>query len=176
VQIDLTEYKLTITGPRCATHLDGLVSSRRERMCGRFQRSLELPKAVDLERAQAHCHHGTYRIRLPKWHPAERSSSAQPQGADRSAALRRDVIEAVAVGKFHVWVIDTIDEGIELLTGVPAGDRDQEGTFHHRLSQRLQEILSALEKQPVPGPVPRTHLVQPGAPQPSPSPLPGESG
>ena len=56
------------------------------------------------------------------------------------------------------------------------GDLDLEGTFHHRLSQRLQEILSALEKQLVPGPVPRTHLVQPGAPQPSPPPLPGESG
>jgi predicted ATP-dependent protease len=43
--------------------------------------------------------------------------------------LRRDVREAVAAGKFNVWPITTIDEGIELLTGVAAGARDANGKF-----------------------------------------------
>ena len=88
--------------------------------------------------------------------------------------LRPDVIQAVAEGRFHIWAVDTIDEGIELLTGLPAGDLDQEGTFHHQLDHRMQEILSLLEEQPQPGVVPRARLAQAKTPQPSPPPLPGE--
>jgi predicted ATP-dependent protease len=43
--------------------------------------------------------------------------------------LRQDVVEAVRDGKFHIYPVTTIDEGIELLTGVPAGERDEEGEF-----------------------------------------------
>jgi lon-related putative ATP-dependent protease len=43
--------------------------------------------------------------------------------------LRKDVVKAVAEGKFHVWPVKTIDEGIELLTGVPAGVADEEGNY-----------------------------------------------
>ncbi|MCK7467452.1 MAG: hypothetical protein MZU91_04520 [Desulfosudis oleivorans] len=39
--------------------------------------------------------------------------------------LRKDVVKAVAEGKFHIWPVKTIDEGIELLTGVPAGVADE---------------------------------------------------
>lgn len=43
--------------------------------------------------------------------------------------LRRDVVEAAAQGKFHVYPVETIDQGIELLTGVPAGEPDPQGNF-----------------------------------------------
>ncbi len=43
--------------------------------------------------------------------------------------LRKDVVKAVAEGKFHIWPVKTIDEGIELLTGVPAGVADEKGNY-----------------------------------------------
>ncbi|MGD9028913.1 MAG: ATP-binding protein [Anaerolineae bacterium] len=43
--------------------------------------------------------------------------------------LRRDVIEAVAQGEFSVYAVQNVDEAIELLTGVPAGERNNEGAF-----------------------------------------------
>jgi len=43
--------------------------------------------------------------------------------------LRRDVVEAAEAGRFHVYPMQTIDQAIELLTGVPAGERDEEGNF-----------------------------------------------
>jgi len=43
--------------------------------------------------------------------------------------LRHDVVEAVEKGKFSIYSIKTIDEGIEILTGVKAGRRKKDGTF-----------------------------------------------
>ena len=43
--------------------------------------------------------------------------------------LRDDVVEAVAAGRFRVWAVETIDEGVEVLTGVPAGERGADGRF-----------------------------------------------
>jgi len=43
--------------------------------------------------------------------------------------LRPDVVEAAEAGEFHVYPVETIDQGIELLTGVAAGERDEQGTF-----------------------------------------------
>jgi predicted ATP-dependent protease len=43
--------------------------------------------------------------------------------------LSDEVIDAVKEGKFHIYPIKTIDEGIELLTGVPAGKRNKAGEF-----------------------------------------------
>jgi len=43
--------------------------------------------------------------------------------------LRPDVVEAVRAGDFHVYPVKTIDQGIELLTGVAAGTRDEQGAF-----------------------------------------------
>lgn len=43
--------------------------------------------------------------------------------------LREDVVEAVENGQFHIYAIDTVDDGIELLTGVPAGRPDKRGRF-----------------------------------------------
>ena len=43
--------------------------------------------------------------------------------------LRTDVVEAIAGGKFHIYAVDTIDEGIALLTGVKAGRKGADGSF-----------------------------------------------
>lgn len=43
--------------------------------------------------------------------------------------LRDDIVDAVAKGKFHVFPVTTIDQGIEILTGVKAGSRNDAGKF-----------------------------------------------
>jgi ATP-dependent Lon protease len=61
--------------------------------------------------------------------------------------LRTDVVAAVGEGKFHVYPVRTIDEGIEILTGVEAGaPRDdgsyEEGTVHSLADAELQRLAS----------------------------------
>ena len=56
--------------------------------------------------------------------------------------LRREVVEACAAGQFHVTAIETIDQGIEILTGIAAGEPDvtgryPEGTINQRIAVRL---------------------------------------
>lgn len=52
-----------------------------------------------------------------------------PQRNTDALMLRPDVVEAIAEGKFHVYAIESVEEGIELLTGVPAGTMGQNGTY-----------------------------------------------
>ena len=52
-----------------------------------------------------------------------------PQSNVKNLMLRHDVLEAVREGRFHVYEVSTIDEGIEILTGVKAGDRNKKGAF-----------------------------------------------
>ncbi len=62
--------------------------------------------------------------------------------------LRQNVIEAVRRGEFHVYPVATVDEGIELLTGVPAGERDGEGNFPKgSLNQRIEARLIELAQK-----------------------------
>lgn len=52
-----------------------------------------------------------------------------PEANRRDLVLREEVVEAVRQGKFHIWTVRTIDDGIELLTGKPAGKPDAEGNY-----------------------------------------------
>ncbi len=52
-----------------------------------------------------------------------------PKQNVRNLHLEDEIIEAVRKGKFHIYAISTIDEGIEILTGVPAGKKDKNGKF-----------------------------------------------
>ena len=52
-----------------------------------------------------------------------------PKQNVRNLNLSDEVVDAVKEGKFHIYAISTIDEGIELLTGVPAGSKDESGNF-----------------------------------------------
>jgi lon-related putative ATP-dependent protease len=58
--------------------------------------------------------------------------------------LRQDVVDAVKKGKFHIYAIETVDQGIEILTGIPAGKRKRDGTFekgslHFYVDRKLTE-------------------------------------
>jgi predicted ATP-dependent protease len=53
--------------------------------------------------------------------------------------LRQDVVEAVEQEKFHVYAVQTVDQGVELLTGIPAGERDEEGDFPEGSINQLVE-------------------------------------
>jgi predicted ATP-dependent protease len=64
--------------------------------------------------------------------------------------LHEDVVTAVAADQFHIWPITTIDEGIELLTGIPAGEADAEGeypegTIHQLVHARLLQLARDLK-------------------------------
>lgn len=65
--------------------------------------------------------------------------------------LRDQVIEAVAKGQFHVYPIATIEQGIEILTGVRAGKRNSAGKFEPgsvfaRVDARLRQMATTLRK------------------------------
>ena len=58
--------------------------------------------------------------------------------------LREDVLEAVENGQFSIYAIDDVDDGIELLTGIPAGKADKRGRFpkgtvNYMVQQSLEE-------------------------------------
>jgi len=69
VRILVSERNLTILGECRPTQTEGATPMRCERKQGPFRRSLDLPQPVDPDKAQAECHHGTYRIRLLKKQP-----------------------------------------------------------------------------------------------------------
>lgn len=52
-----------------------------------------------------------------------------PKQNVRNLHLSDDIIDSVKHGKFHIYAVKTIDEGIEILTGVPAGKKDRNGDF-----------------------------------------------
>ena len=52
-----------------------------------------------------------------------------PKQNVRNLHLDDEIIENVKKGKFHIYAISTIYEGIEILTGVPAGKKDKNGNF-----------------------------------------------
>ena len=59
--------------------------------------------------------------------------------------LRRDVVEAAAAGQFHVYPVRTVDEGIGLLTSLPAGEADEAGEYppdsiNGRIVARLKKL------------------------------------
>jgi lon-related putative ATP-dependent protease len=62
--------------------------------------------------------------------------------------LRDDVVEAVRNGQFAVYPVESIDQGMELLTGLPAGKRDGQGGFPEgSLNRRVEETLIHFSKR-----------------------------
>jgi predicted ATP-dependent protease len=62
--------------------------------------------------------------------------------------LRQEVVEAAAAGQFHIYPIETIDQGIEILTGCPVGERDKRGRYPKgTINQRVQDRLRTLAKK-----------------------------
>jgi predicted ATP-dependent protease len=76
-----------------------------------------------------------------------------PESNSQNLMLKEEIVEAVKSGKFHIYTVRTIDEGIELLTGVKAGKRlpdgsYEEGTVYYKVDKRLQEMADILKKYP----------------------------
>ncbi len=70
----------------------------------------------------------------------------------RHLVLRPEVVRAVQDGTFHIYAVETIDEGIELLTGVPAGEADEEGNFpeatvNYLVQEKLLEMAEEKAKE-----------------------------
>ncbi|MGN1080100.1 MAG: Lon protease family protein, partial [Alphaproteobacteria bacterium] len=69
-----------------------------------------------------------------------------PQTNVVNLMLRQDIVEACKSGMFHIYPVSTIDEGIEILTGLPAGERDAAGnypenTINGKVQKRLNQFL-----------------------------------
>jgi len=65
--------------------------------------------------------------------------------------LRKDVVAAVRGGRFHVWAISTIEEGLEILTGLKAGERSSDGSYpedsiYCRVDARLRELAEEVRR------------------------------
>jgi len=65
--------------------------------------------------------------------------------------LRKDVVEAVKEGKFHIYPVKTVDQGIEILTGVEAGERVEEGKFKEGtvnglVDKKLQDLGTRIKE------------------------------
>ncbi len=74
-----------------------------------------------------------------------------PDANVRHLMLNDEVIEAVENGEFHIWSVKTIDEGIEVLTGVKAGTRNKQGEYpkdsiNGRVEARLQEMAETMKE------------------------------
>jgi ATP-dependent Lon protease len=65
--------------------------------------------------------------------------------------LRKDVVAAVRGGKFHVWAVETIEEGLEVLTGRKAGKRGRDGSYpkdsiYGLVDARLRELAEEVRR------------------------------
>jgi predicted ATP-dependent protease len=78
-----------------------------------------------------------------------------PRQNVRNLMLREEVIEAVKQGKFHIYAVSNVDEGIEILTGVEAGEKKEDGTYpegsiNYRADKKLKEMAAKLKQFTVP--------------------------
>jgi lon-related putative ATP-dependent protease len=74
-----------------------------------------------------------------------------PEGNVEDLNLNDEVIEAVEKGVFHIYPVKTVDEGIEILTGVKAGERMpdgkfEEGTINYLVDKKLREYAEKLRE------------------------------
>jgi predicted ATP-dependent protease len=65
--------------------------------------------------------------------------------------LRQDVVDAAAAGRFHIYAVETVDDALELLTGIPVGTPDingtqPEGSLNQRVAQRLKHLAELRRK------------------------------
>ena len=68
-----------------------------------------------------------------------------PRRNVRNLMLRKDVVEEVRQGRFHIWAVSSIEEGLEVLTGQRAGERGPDGHYppdsiYGRVDARLSRL------------------------------------
>jgi predicted ATP-dependent protease len=69
----------------------------------------------------------------------------------RNLVLREDVVKAVRDGQFYIYAVKTIDEGVEIVTGIPAGEKKADGTYpedsvNYRVDKRLKELAGGAKE------------------------------
>lgn len=69
----------------------------------------------------------------------------------RNLMLQEEVTTAVEEGKFHIWPVSTIEEGIEILTGIEAGTLREDGTYpegtvFRKVDDRLRKIVEIVRE------------------------------
>ncbi|HVO93639.1 MAG TPA: Lon protease family protein, partial [Terriglobales bacterium] len=69
-----------------------------------------------------------------------------PEANVRHLVLRRDIIEAVERGQFHIYPVRTIDEGLEILTGVPSAGESGVESINQVAERRLKELAVGLKE------------------------------
>lgn len=70
----------------------------------------------------------------------------------KNLMLRAEVVQAVADGKFHVWAIETVDEGLEIFTGMEAGAQGEDGryppgSFNRAVTERLEAFATVVKER-----------------------------
>jgi len=82
-----------------------------------------------------------------------RQGVMMPESNVQNLMLKEEIVDAVKEGKFHIIPVKTIDEGIEVLTGVKAGERREDGTFeeetvNYRVDKRIKQMAEKLKEYP----------------------------
>ena len=74
-----------------------------------------------------------------------------PASNVKDLMLRKDVVAAVQEGRFHVYAVGSIDQGVEILTGMPAGQKRADGsypenTINGRVDRKLSQLARGLQQ------------------------------
>jgi lon-related putative ATP-dependent protease len=74
-----------------------------------------------------------------------------PKANTKNLMVKREVIQAVKEKKFHIYQVSTVEQGIEILTGVPAGKPDKDGNYpqgsvYGAVQRKLKRYLESLQK------------------------------
>ncbi len=74
-----------------------------------------------------------------------------PEKNVRNLMLKKEVVDSVKAGQFHIWPISTVEQGIEILTGMDAGERQPDGTYpegtlFRKVDERFLEIAEIVKK------------------------------
>jgi predicted ATP-dependent protease len=73
-----------------------------------------------------------------------------PRDNIRNLMLKPEVVDAIRTGNFHVWGVSTIEQGIEVLTGLPAGKLRKDGTYPEGTLFRLvTDRMEALTRRAI---------------------------
>jgi lon-related putative ATP-dependent protease len=77
-----------------------------------------------------------------------------PESNMQNLMLKEEVVDAVKAGLFHIYSVKTIDEGIEVLTGIKAGERRKDGAFedgtvNYRVDKQLKNMAEKLKEFPL---------------------------
>ncbi|MHB0976106.1 MAG: Lon protease family protein [Candidatus Aquicultorales bacterium] len=74
-----------------------------------------------------------------------------PRSNVKNLMLREEIVDAVKAGQFHIWAVSTIDEGLEVLTGRPAGNMGADGKYevgsiNYLVEKKLRDFAEKLKE------------------------------